>query len=117
MWSFGCVLYECLSGKQTFRGETMSDTVAAILQIEPDWSALPPHTPPRIRELLGRWLEKDLKGRPRDLGDARLEIERTLAGREWSMSATQTAEVFQPPASPRPPGSDPAAERCTASHS
>ena len=54
VWSFGCVLYECLSGKQAFRGETISDTVAAILQIEPDWSALPPHTPPRIRELLGK---------------------------------------------------------------
>ena len=45
IFSFGCVLYECLTGRQAFRGETVSDTLAAILKSEPDWSALPPETP------------------------------------------------------------------------
>jgi len=74
IWSFGCVLYECLTGKQAFDGETVSDLIAKILEREPDWSALPPQTPSRVRELLRRCLRKDAKTRLRDIGDARLEL-------------------------------------------
>jgi eukaryotic-like serine/threonine-protein kinase len=78
IWSFGVVLYEILAGKQCFGGETISDTLAAVLKTDPDWSALPPETPAAIRRLLRRCLERDRKRRLRDIGDARLEIEEAL---------------------------------------
>ena len=74
IWSFGCVLYECLTGKQAFEGETVSDLIAKILEREPDWSALPYQTPPRVRRLLERCLRKNSRERLRDIGDARLEL-------------------------------------------
>ena len=75
IWAFGCVLYEMLTGRPAFAGETVSDTIAAILERDPDWDALPALTPVSIRRLLQRCLEKDPKRRVRDIGDARLEIE------------------------------------------
>jgi len=78
-WAFGCVLYEMLSGRRAFEGETISDTLAAVLRAEPDWSALPTEAPTRLRDLLRRCLAKDPKQRLRDLGDARLEIEGLIA--------------------------------------
>jgi serine/threonine protein kinase len=63
MWAFGCVLYEMLTGKRAFEGDDVSDTLAAILRGEPDWTALPVVTPPLIRRLLRRCLEKDHKRR------------------------------------------------------
>ena len=78
IWAFGAVLYEMLTGRPAFRGETTSDTIAAVLEREPDWSALPAQTPASIRRLLQRCLEKDPKRRLRDIGDARLEIEEAL---------------------------------------
>jgi hypothetical protein len=75
IWAFGCVLYEMLTARPVFRGETISDTLAAILEHEPDWSVTPAETPASIRRLLQRCLEKDPKRRLRDIGDARLEIE------------------------------------------
>jgi hypothetical protein len=74
IWAFGCVLYEMLTGKLAFHGETISDTMAAVLTREPDWSALPPSVPPRVRELIERCLRKDPKERLRDIGDARIEL-------------------------------------------
>ena len=59
IWAFGCVLYEMLTGRRTFDGQTMSDTIARILEREPDWAALPRTTPPRVRDLLKRCLTKD----------------------------------------------------------
>ncbi len=73
IWAFGCVLYEMLTGRAPFSGETVSDTIAAIIEREPDWSALPARTPPGLRRLLQRCLVKDRKQRLRDLGDARVE--------------------------------------------
>jgi serine/threonine-protein kinase len=78
IWSFGCVLYEMLAGKVPFAGETVSDTLANILQTEPDWQALPQAVPVNIRVLLRRCLEKDTHRRLRDIGDASLEINETL---------------------------------------
>ena len=75
VWAFGCVLYEMLTGRLAFGGNTVSDTIAKILEREPDWAALPSATPMNVRRLLQRCLEKDPKGRLRDIGDARIELE------------------------------------------
>ena len=77
IWAFGCVLYEMLTGRLAFPGQTVSDVIAAILEREPDWSALPTATPPAVRDLLRRCLEKDPKRRLRDIGDAQRELEDT----------------------------------------
>ena len=74
IWAFGCVLYEMLTGRAPFPGETVTDVIAAVVKNEPDWSALPPGTPPRIRRLLVRCMQKDPRARLRDIGDARIEI-------------------------------------------
>src|SRR6202521_1810617 len=79
IWAFGCVLYELLTGKQAFHGEATTEILAAVLRGEPDWQALPASTPVKIRDLLGRCLQKDLNKRCRDAGDARIEIEEALA--------------------------------------
>jgi serine/threonine protein kinase len=79
IWAFGCVLYELLTGKQTFHGENTTDILAAVVRAEPDWSALPVSTPTKIRDLLRRSLQKDMNRRARDAGDARIEIEEALA--------------------------------------
>ncbi|HXM76850.1 MAG TPA: protein kinase, partial [Thermoanaerobaculia bacterium] len=75
IWAFGCILFEMLSGTRAFAGETVSDAIAAILTREPDWTRLPGETPPHVRHLLGRCLEKDPNRRLRDIGDARLELD------------------------------------------
>ncbi len=79
IWAFGCVLYEMLTGATTFRGDTVSDTIATILEREPNWKALPSTTPTPIRKLLRRCLEKDRKRRLDSATAARLEIEDALA--------------------------------------
>ena len=79
IWAFGLVLYEMLAGRTAFAGDTISDVLAAVLTREPDWTALPATTPASIKRLLARCLEKDPKRRLRDIGDARLEIEETIA--------------------------------------
>jgi len=79
IWSFGCVLYEMLTGKVAFEGETVSDTLASILKEEPDWSLLPGDTPPLARSVLQRCLRKDPNRRLHDAADARIEIEEVLA--------------------------------------
>src|SRR5262249_30234695 len=78
LWAFGVVLLEMLTGRTVFEGETVSHVLAAVLTKDPDWSALPTKTPPPIRRLLGRCLEKDRKRRMADANDARLEIEEGL---------------------------------------
>jgi len=70
IWAFGCVLYELLAGGPAFKGASSSDLVAAILERDPDWAALPPDTPAALRRLLKRCLEKDRRSRLRDIGDA-----------------------------------------------
>ncbi len=73
-WAFGCVLYELLTGKQAYAGETISDILAAVLTKEPDWSALP-SLPASVTKLLRRCLQKDARRRLQHIGDARLELE------------------------------------------
>jgi eukaryotic-like serine/threonine-protein kinase len=96
IFSFGCVLYECLAGKQAFSGETVSDTLSAILRAEPDWSALPAETPPRVRDLLERCLRKDPERRLHDIADARIEIEEARASPAASL-AVPASEVWRKP--------------------
>ncbi len=74
IWAFGCVLYELLTGKKAFGGDTITDLTVAIMTKEPDWSLLPAETPERIHALLRRCLQKDPRERLRDIGDARFEI-------------------------------------------
>ncbi len=74
VWAFGCVLYEMLTGRAAFEGETITDILAALVYVEPDFAKLPPSTPAGIRRLLRRCLRKDVSERLRDIGDARLEI-------------------------------------------
>jgi len=80
IWAFGCVLYEQLARRSAFGRETVTDTLVAIIERDPDWTALPADTPEAIVRLLRRCLEKDVRSRLRDIADARLEIDEALAG-------------------------------------
>jgi len=79
IWAYGCVLYEMLTGRRAFAGETASDSIAAILEREPDWTKLPAAAPAHVQRLLRRCLEKDPNRRLRDIGDARLELDEALS--------------------------------------
>jgi Tol biopolymer transport system component len=75
IWAFGALLWEMLSGRRAFEGETVSDTLASVLRAPLEWDALPPATPRKIRRLLERCLERDPKRRLRDIGEARITLE------------------------------------------
>src|ERR1017187_26050 len=92
IWSFGVVLFEMLSGRQMYVGETATDIMAAVVRAEPDWSQLPKNLPRRVRELLQRCLVKDDKRRLRDIGDAKLAL-------EDAMNAAPEAASIAPPTS------------------
>ena len=127
IWAFGCVLWEMLTGRRLFGGETVSDTIAAVLRAEPDWNHLPEETPAAVRRLLRRSLERDPAKRLRDLADARLELDelapaafaapagpapspsRSRAGRT-SSSATRTSV---PPSGARSRWCSAASPRCS----
>ena len=87
IWAFGCVLFEMLSGRVAFPGETSSDTIAAVLERDPDWAVLPPQIPSALVLLLQRCLEKEPTQRLRDIGDARIELDRLLRSPADSISA------------------------------
>jgi eukaryotic-like serine/threonine-protein kinase len=99
IWAFGAVFYEMLSGRRAFPGPSSSDVIAAIMTAEPDWDALPGHTPRQIAGLLHRCLAKDARGRLHSIADARLEIEESLA----AISSTDTdAAMGKSPSTFRP---------------
>jgi serine/threonine protein kinase/Tol biopolymer transport system component len=75
VWAFGCVLYEMLTGRPAFAAATIADTIAAVLERDPDWSALPRETPTTTTRLLRRCLQRDLARRLRDIGDAALDLQ------------------------------------------
>ena len=75
IWAFGCVLYEMLTGRRAFDGDTLADVLVAILNRDPDWTTLPIETPATLRRLLRRCLEKEPRRRLRDVADARLDLE------------------------------------------
>jgi serine/threonine protein kinase len=75
IWAFGCVLFEMLTGSRAFQGEDATETIAAIVRSEPEWSRLPADTPANVRRVLRRCLEKDRKRRLADIRDARLDLD------------------------------------------
>jgi Tol biopolymer transport system component len=79
VWAFGCVLFEMLAGRRAFAGQSVSDTIAAVLEHEPPWEALPEFTPATVRHLLNRCLRKDAHRRLHDVADARIELEDSMA--------------------------------------
>jgi eukaryotic-like serine/threonine-protein kinase len=115
IWAFGCVLYEMLTGKVAFPGESVTDTLASIIKEEPNWKLLPATTPMRVRVLLQRCLQKDPRQRLRDIGDARISLDEVLSGAPegapssgvitpiwrralpWAIAATTAAVAFWAP--------------------
>ena len=101
IWAFGCVLYECLTGRRAFGGETFSDVVASIVQGDADWSALPTETPAHVQRLLRRCFDKDARARLRDVGEARVALAsepeaaevRTSSGRRFVLGLVVGALV------------------------
>jgi len=94
VWSFGCVLYELLTGRSAFGGETVSDTVAHLLRGEPDWTGLPANCPAGLVRLLRRCLRKDADQRLHDLADARVILEEVRA--EIESGVVQTESALEP---------------------
>jgi serine/threonine-protein kinase len=93
VWAFGCVLFEMLTGKRAFEGEDASDTIAAVLRGEPDWTALPADLPPVIQRLLRRCLAKDPRERLRDIGDVRFDLNEATTSASSLLATAAPAAV------------------------
>ena len=89
IWAAGCILYELLTGRGGFAGETVTDILGAIVMRDPDWDAIPADTPPSIRRLLRRCLRKDPDSRLHDIADFRIEIEDALAEPNEEIAVTR----------------------------
>ena len=102
IWAFGVVLYEMLTAKRAFPGESITDILASVLRGEPDWRALPRATPPRIRKLLERCLERDRRQRLQAIGEARIAIDAAeqdvlparASARRWPWAAAGLATII-----------------------
>ena len=92
IWVFGVVLLEMLTGRSVFVGNTVSDTLALVLTKDPDWTSLPSTTPPAIRRLLRRCLDKEPKQRLSAIGDARLEIDDAKGGSDAESPAARSGQ-------------------------
>ena len=95
IWAFGSILYECLTGKKAFAGETVTETLAAVIKEEPDWNRLPSNLHPRISLLLERCLEKHSKDRYGAISDARVDIQKVLADPGGMFAQPDTAAQSQ----------------------
>jgi serine/threonine protein kinase len=93
VWAFGVVLYEMLTGQRLFEGETVSDVLASVLARDIDWSRLPAGTPPSVRHVLARCLERDPRQRLRDIADARHDL---LESRAAERTATVSSPAGRP---------------------
>jgi serine/threonine protein kinase len=91
IWAFGCVLFECLTGRRAFEGETVTETLASVLRGEPDWDALPAATPGITRSLLRQCLQRDPARRLRDIADAHLQVAEGLIDERLIAAPDQTA--------------------------
>ena len=98
VWAFGALLYEMLAGRRLFEGETVSDTLAAVLKTDPDWAALPTGTPEAVRRLLQRCLERDPKVRLRDIGEARVALAGTTGASPAPPPAGRAVAPWRSPA-------------------
>jgi len=87
IWAFGVLLFELLSGRRVFGGETVSETIAAVLMKDPDWGALSPTVPTKVRRLVERCLTRDPRNRLQDIGEARIALDEVLAGRTENADA------------------------------
>ena len=96
IWAFGAVLYEMLSGRKAFEGETVSDTLAAVLMRDVDWSALPAETPVSVRRVLRRCLDRDIRTRFRDIADARVEMDEAADPAPASVATARCPAARQP---------------------
>ena len=95
IWAFGCVLYEMLTGRAPFARDTITDSLAAILERDPTWTALPATTPATVQRLLSRCLDKDLGSRLSDIAEARIEIENVLSGVPPAPAETVVVDRWQ----------------------
>jgi eukaryotic-like serine/threonine-protein kinase len=93
IWAFGCVLYEMLTGTLAFKGESVADTIAAILEREPDLSLVPTSSPGGVSLLLRRCLQKDVRRRLRDIADARMELDDAIA--QPAIADARTSAIAQ----------------------
>jgi serine/threonine-protein kinase len=90
VWAFGAVLFEMLSGRRAFDGDDVSEVMAAVLKLDPDWSLLPADVPNPVRRLLRRCLEKDPKKRLRDIGEGMVQLDEGLSGATAAMSMSMS---------------------------
>jgi len=97
IWAFGAVLYEMLAGQKAFEGETVSDTLAAVLRADVDWARLPAGTPAAVRGVLRRCLDRDPKHRLRDIGDARIALEDLAASGSGAAAPAETSGAAPAP--------------------
>ncbi|HEY3619732.1 MAG TPA: protein kinase, partial [Candidatus Sulfotelmatobacter sp.] len=95
IWSFGCLLFEMLTGRKAFAGETVTDTLAAVLTSSPRLDTVPESTPPQIRRLIERCLQKDVKRRLQAIGDARIEVDDVMAGNDGRQELSSPARHSQ----------------------
>lgn len=97
IWSFGVVMFECITGQRLFTGESVSDILAAVLKSEIDWKLLPPESPAPIQWLLRKCLTRDKKLRLQDVGDARVDLDRSIADPNWGKELRPISEAHWRP--------------------
>ena len=98
IWAFGCCLYETLTRKKAFEGDTVTDTISSVVQAQPNWAALPARLHPRLREILKRCLEKEARRRYHDIADVRIDIEKIQREPDYESVGTRHRKLAGIPA-------------------